>query len=183
MKWKRIWRVRRTFCERKKNATFTTLFRCFIANNHKTRMLTNNSQSWIVSLLILYWCALLGNSRWKARKCLFTSHNTDIFFFSLLISFKVTFNNFPDCWAYNNISYIYFCCKITNNSFETAYFNRKRWKTNNIQYRRETVKEKKMKYTQHMFANTHTLTHNGNNVVFSFAFFRWFYVFFFFIVA
>lgn len=32
--------------------------------------------------------------------------------FSLLISFKVTFDNFPDCWAYNNISYIYFSVKL-----------------------------------------------------------------------
>lgn len=34
------------------------------------------------------------------------------FAISLLISFKVTFNNFPDCWAYNNISYIYFSVKL-----------------------------------------------------------------------
>lgn len=35
-----------------------------------------------------------------------------IFFLSRLISFKVTFDNFPDCWAYNNISYIYFSVKL-----------------------------------------------------------------------
>lgn len=147
------------FAKEKKNATFTTLVRCFIANNHKTEC------SRTILNLKLYRCWFymdvhcLETADEKHENVYLQATIQTYFFVSLLISFKVTFNNFPDCWAYNNISYIYFCCKITNNSFDTAYFNRKRWKTNNIQYRRETVKEKKKKYTQHMFTNTHTHTH------------------------
>lgn len=37
--------------------------------------------------------------------------NLLLVFSSLLISFKVTFDNFPDCWAYNNISYIECVCR------------------------------------------------------------------------
>lgn len=73
----------------------------------------------VVSVCVLMCIAWERRRRkaWKAH--LWTScRQTNMMFvvvaifISLLISFKVTFNNFPDCWAYNNISYVCFSVKL-----------------------------------------------------------------------